>query len=202
MRLVTPGSRYHESDFTPVLMTAASSQSIELDEQRAELKSVLDSAQFVRAPKLALLLYYLCEKLFSGQSGQIKEYSIGVEVFARGDSFDQNADSIVRVEANRLRKRLAEYYAAEGASHRLRITIPVGQYVPEFEPASRPKDENLSVATPGESATATDARPASGPPATSNEAEAPAPGSLRTPAFRLAPWLGIAIGSACVLAAV
>src|SRR5579872_5462366 len=113
-------------------MTAASSQSVELDEQRAELKSVLESRHFVRAPKLAQLLSYLCEKFFSGQTGQIKEYSIGVEVFGRGDSFDQNTDSIVRVEANRLRKRLAEYYSTDGALHRLQILIPVGQYVPEF----------------------------------------------------------------------
>ena len=89
-------------------MTAASPQSVDLDEQRAELKSVLDSAQFTRAPKLAHLLSYLCERLFAGESNQIKEYSIGLEVFRRGESFDQNSDSIVRVEANRLRKRLAE----------------------------------------------------------------------------------------------
>jgi len=68
-----------------------------------------------------------------------------VEVFHRGASFDQDSDSIVRVEANRLRRRLAEYYAAEGASHSLRITIPVGQYVPRFEsvipqPAADPHD--------------------------------------------------------------
>jgi Malectin domain len=122
-------------------MTAASPQSVDVDEQRAELKSVLESAQFTRAPKLAQLLSYLCEKLFAGESYHIKEYSIGLEVFQRGESFDQNSDSIVRVEANRLRKRLADYYAGEGALHRLRITIPVGQYVPEFEPASRARQE-------------------------------------------------------------
>jgi hypothetical protein len=121
-------------------MTVASSQSVEVDEQRAELKSVLESAHFQRAPKLAQLLSYLCDQLFSGKAGQIKEYCVGVEVFGRGDSFDQNTDSIVRVEANRLRKRLAEYYSTEGASHRLKITIPVGQYVPEFDhvPAAEP----------------------------------------------------------------
>jgi hypothetical protein len=119
-------------------MTAASSQSVDLDEQRAELKSVLGSAHFARAPKLAQFLTYLCEKLFAGESARIKEYSIGLDVFQRGENFDQNSDSIVRVEANRLRKRLAEYYAVEGASHCLHITIPVGQYVPEFEPAPGP----------------------------------------------------------------
>ncbi|MGD0546603.1 MAG: malectin domain-containing carbohydrate-binding protein [Terracidiphilus sp.] len=104
-----------------------------LDAQRAEVAAVLHSQHFTRAPMLAHLLSYLCDKLFAGQAREIKEYSVGVEVFHRGASFDQNADSIVRVEANRLRKRLAAYYASEGAAHQLQITIPLGQYVPEFK---------------------------------------------------------------------
>ncbi len=108
---------------------------VDIEAQRAELDAVLHSECFLRAPKLAHLLTYLCEKLFAGLSSQIKEYSVGVEVFLRGDSFDQDSDSIVRVEANRLRKRLAEYYAGEGASHRLHIIIPLGQYVPQFNSA-------------------------------------------------------------------
>jgi hypothetical protein len=107
----------------------------ELEARRAELEAVLHSEHFLRAPTLAHLLRYLCEKLFAGESHQIKEYSVGVEVFHRGPDFDQNTDSIVRVEANRLRKRLASYYAEQGASHRLRINIPLGQYVPEFAAA-------------------------------------------------------------------
>ena len=108
---------------------------VDIEAQRAELEAVLHSECFTRAPALAHLLSYLCEKLFAGEASQIKEYSVGVEVFRRGDSFDQDSDSIVRVEANRLRKRLAEYYAGEGASHRLHIAIPVGQYVPQFNAA-------------------------------------------------------------------
>ena len=53
---------------------------------------------------------------------------------SKGSFLDQDSDSIVRVEANRLRKRLAEYYGGDGATHRLQITIPLGQYVPRFEP--------------------------------------------------------------------
>jgi hypothetical protein len=53
---------------------------------------------------------------------------------------------------NRLRKRLAEYYAGEGAAHRLQITIPVGQYVPEFR------------AVPGLVATASEPAPVSANP--------------------------------------
>ncbi len=127
-------------------MAAESQISVGLDAQRAELEAVLQSKYFTRAPTLANLLSYLCEKLFAGEAHQIKEYSVGVEVFHRGPSFDQDSDSIVRVEANRLRKRLAEYYAEEGASHRLRIVIPLGQYVPDFESVAPAAEESETAA--------------------------------------------------------
>jgi len=113
--------------------------------QRAELEAVLQSKYFTRAPTLARLLSYLCEGLFAGEAHQIKEYSVGVEVFHRGSSFDQDSDSIVRVEANRLRKRLADYYAGEGASHQMRITIPLGQYVPVFQDISPQPSAELAA---------------------------------------------------------
>jgi hypothetical protein len=130
-------------------MAITDPESADLKAQCAELEAVLHSEYFVHAPTLAHLLSYLCENLFAGKASQIKEYSVGVEVFHRGASFDQDADSIVRVEANRLRKRLAAYYAGEGAPHRLHITIPLGQYVPQFESsASRLKDEQPAPADP------------------------------------------------------
>jgi len=128
-------------------MALESPETIELAEQRAQLERVLESRGFVRAPTLASLLSYLCEKFFAGQANQIKEYSIGVELFRRGESFDQDADSIVRVEANRLRKRLMEYYGGEGAQDPLQITIPVGQYVPKFERNHKPNGAILDVET-------------------------------------------------------
>ncbi len=115
-------------------MPVQNQEMIDLEAAREELQVVLQSRPFRQAPTLAGLLSYLCEKRFAGEASQIKEYSIGVDVFRRGSGFDQESDSIVRVEINRLRKRLADYYAGEGASHRLRIGIPVGQYVPEFQP--------------------------------------------------------------------
>jgi Malectin domain len=112
--------------------------------ERAELQAVLQSHLFARSPTLTHLLSYLCEKTFAGESDQIKEYSVGLDVFDRRDSFDQDTDSIVRVQANRLRKRLSEYYAAAGAAHPIHITVPVGQYIPLFkkmdeEPALSPE---------------------------------------------------------------
>jgi malectin (di-glucose binding ER protein) len=114
-------------------MPSPTADSVHIEEVRAELHSVLQSQSFARSPGLSRLLSYLCDKVVAGESGQIKEYSVALDVFGRQESFDQDSDSIVRVQANRLRKRLAEYYATEGKSHKVRITIPVGQYVPVFE---------------------------------------------------------------------
>ena len=114
-------------------MPSAAVQPVNLELERAELQSVLASQIFVRAPTLAHLLSYLCEKMLAGETAQIKEYSIALDVFGRRETFDQDTDSIVRVQVNRLRKRLAEYYASEGAQHEIRISIPIGHYVPRFE---------------------------------------------------------------------
>src|SRR6516165_949757 len=104
-------------------------------EERNELQRILSSGIFHRAPNLALLLNYVCAKHFEGASEQIKEYNIAVDALGRPADFDQKRDSIVRVEAHRLRKRLREYYEADGAVHAIRIDIPPGQYAPKFIPA-------------------------------------------------------------------
>ncbi len=114
-------------------MPSMTVESVSREAERAELQAVLQSPLFARSPTLNHLLAYLCEKTFAGESEQIKEYSVALDVFDRPDSFDQDTDSIVRVQANRLRKRLSEYYSSEGAAHPLHITIPLGQYVPVFE---------------------------------------------------------------------
>jgi len=116
-------------------MPSTAAEPVRTELERSALEAVLKSHLFTRSPTLAHLLSYLCEKKFAGESEQIKEYSIALDVFGRHDSFDQDTDSIVRVQANRLRKRLAEYYANEGAHDPLRIAIPIGQYVPTFEKA-------------------------------------------------------------------
>ena len=109
-----------------------------LREEKAELEAVFASGIFSRAPGLAHMLNYVCTKYFEGQSDQVKEYNIAVEALGRPADFDQKRDSIVRVEAHRLRRRLSEYYEGEGASHRIRIVLPSGQYVPQFQLAEPP----------------------------------------------------------------
>src|ERR1700722_4786355 len=112
-------------------------------QEKNELQSVLASGIFNRAPNLAHVLTYVCVQYFEGAAEQIKEYNIAVEALGRPAGFDQKRDSIVRVEAHRLRKRLREYYEAEGASHVVRIDIPPGQYVPHFV-RQRPPQPDLS----------------------------------------------------------
>jgi hypothetical protein len=100
--------------------------------EKRELETVLASGIFHRAPNLANLLTYVCTKYFEGAADEIKEYNIAVEALGRSPDFDQKRDSIVRVEAHRLRKRLRAYYESEGAGHQFQIEIPPGQYTPRF----------------------------------------------------------------------
>lgn len=104
----------------------------DFEQEKTELQLVLGSGIFDRAPNLEHVLTYVCEKYFEGAAEQIKEYNIAVEALGRPAEFDQKRDSIVRVEAHRLRKRLREYYESGGANHSVRIDIPSGQYAPQF----------------------------------------------------------------------
>ena len=110
-------------------MSATASQG---QAERAELEAVLNSGIFSRAPNLASFLKYVCDRYFDGDADGIKEYSIAVEALKRSADFDQKKDSIVRVEAHRLRKRLADYYQEAGREHAVKIEIPPGQYAPRF----------------------------------------------------------------------
>ena len=74
----------------------------------------------------------------AGETDRLKESVLGVEVFERPPDYDPRADPIVRVEARRLRARLDEYYAGEGAAAPVRIEVPKGGYVPLFTGAAVP----------------------------------------------------------------
>ena len=78
------------------------------------------------------LLSFVCEKYFEGAIDEIKEYSIAVHALGRPESFDPQMDTIVRVTAHTLRKRLEDYYRSAGAEHAVHICLPPGHYVPKF----------------------------------------------------------------------
>lgn len=150
-----------------------------LAEQRSELEAVLASKVFSRSPIAGQILRYVCERHFAGQSHEIKEYTIAVEALGRPSDFDKSRDSIIRVEAHRLRKRLQEFYREEGARRPIRITIPPGSYVPQFVPAStfgHPATEApASETTPDPKSPKAEQRPSRGAPSVSLAAHHTAP---------------------------
>lgn len=103
----------------------------EFDAERLELARVLKDVLF-RSSNMERLLRFVCERYFDHQSSEIKEYSIATEGLGRPSDFDPVVDSIVRVEAHRLRIKLAKYYQGKGASHPIQIQLPPGGYVPQF----------------------------------------------------------------------
>jgi serine/threonine-protein kinase len=84
-------------------------------------------------------LRFAVEKSLAGEGDSLKEYLLGVEVFDRPESFDPKTDTIVRVEARRLRRKLKEYYDGEGSTDGVRIDIPSPGYVPSFSADSAPQ---------------------------------------------------------------
>jgi len=102
---------------------------------RAAMRRVTQSPAFTNAARSQRFLTWVVEQTLAGQTDSIKEVVLGIEVFDRPAGFDPRADTIVRVEAGKLRKRLREYYETDGATDPLRIEIPKGAYVPEFHPA-------------------------------------------------------------------
>jgi len=108
-------------------------------ENRMELERVLASPNFRRAPALCKFLFYICESYFKGRAHEIKEYNIAVSALGRRSGFDPQVDPIVRVSAHSLRKRLESYYQGEGRLNPIRIILPVGSYVPNFQKVSAEK---------------------------------------------------------------
>src|SRR5260370_16400728 len=88
-----------------------------------------------------MFLCHIVEGTIKGRRGDIKEYVIGVAFYRKRQDFDPRLDSTVRVEASRMRGRLAKFYAEEGKHDTIVISVPKGGYVPAVEvhaPAEQP----------------------------------------------------------------
>lgn len=103
---------------------------------RAQLKKMLQSESFARSRRLRRFLRFCVEQTLLEQTENLKEYSIGLEVFEKPESFDPRMDSIVRVVARRLRSMVDHYYSTEGKDDPISIKFRCGSYVPAFEPRS------------------------------------------------------------------
>src|SRR5205807_10545759 len=99
-----------------------------------ELEQIVGSKTFRSAAAQRNFLRYTVAETLQRRAHLLKEYSIGVAVFQRAESFDPCLDSIVRTEARKLRSRLTKYFEDEGRHDQLRIDVPKGKYSPVFAP--------------------------------------------------------------------
>jgi len=109
-----------------------STAAVSVTEIRAELEKVLQSAELERCPQLQRFLHFVVEEELAGRGTQLKEYVLGVGVFGRPPDFDPRLDSLVRVEARRLRAALEKYYRGEGHADPVVIELQKGSYLPAF----------------------------------------------------------------------
>src|SRR5947209_3271854 len=115
-----------------VLMNEVEEPVLTLEEQREQLDRVLRSNVFKSAHALRKFLEYVGSKALAGFSAEVKEYAIGTEVFGRPANYDPRIDTVVRVQAIRLREKLREYYEEEGATDQVLLAVPKGHYVTTF----------------------------------------------------------------------
>ncbi len=99
---------------------------------RQQLSRILTSKTFAQVERLKRFISFIVGETVGGRGGDLKEYVLGVQVFGKEPSFDPRTDPIVRVQARRLRTRLARYYRDEGNGDELFIDLPKGGYAPVF----------------------------------------------------------------------
>jgi eukaryotic-like serine/threonine-protein kinase len=111
---------------------APNSEGVAPEEVRACVERILRDERFVRSQALSRFLRYSVEETLEGRGDTLKESVLGMEVFRRGKDFDQRLDPIVRIQAGKLRTRLAEYYRTEGSAEGILIEYRRGGYTPVF----------------------------------------------------------------------
>jgi hypothetical protein len=122
------------------------------EEKLDQLERVLQARVMHGSESLRAFLRFVSLKTIDHQEEMLKEYVIATEVFGRGSDYDSRLNSVVRVQAGRLRAKLQEYYATEGRDDAVLIDLPKGHYVPVFSYLKRANGETLTAASPaGES---------------------------------------------------
>jgi hypothetical protein len=99
---------------------------------REQLDRILASPLFRNSKRYPNLLRYVVEQVLDGHAAELKERTLGIEVFGRTPDYDTNVDPVVRISAAEIRKRIAQYYHEAGHENEVRIDLPLGSYVPEF----------------------------------------------------------------------
>ncbi|MBP6821721.1 MAG: hypothetical protein KA368_09265 [Acidobacteria bacterium] len=123
---------------------------ISKEEKLDYLNKLLHSQALAGSDSLKSFLRFVVEKAAENPENQLKEYVIATEVFGRSQSYNPQIDSIVRVQAGRLRTKLAEYYAAEGSADKVLIELPKGHYTPFFSRVQQDQPATFSFSADNE----------------------------------------------------
>lgn len=99
---------------------------------RNEMDALLNSPHFTSSKRYPAFLRYIVEKELAGDGDLLKERTVGVEVFHRQPNYDTSLDTVVRVAAGEVRKRLDVFYHESELEHPIQISLPAGSYVPRF----------------------------------------------------------------------
>jgi len=99
---------------------------------RRQLERLLAHPLFSNSKRYPALLAHTVEQTLQGNAAELKERSIGIDVFNRAPTYDANADPVVRITAGEVRKRLVQYYYDSAHDGELVIELPIGSYVPVF----------------------------------------------------------------------
>ena len=115
---------------------------------REQLQRLLAHPLFANSKRYPALLAYTVEETLKGNAVELKERSIGIEVFGRAPTYDANADPVVRITAGEVRKRLSLYYYDASHAGELVIELPLGTYVPIFRQPELPVEPPTGVQEP------------------------------------------------------
>ena len=126
-------------------MAVTHSFSIDRDQCFQQIERLTKSHSLHSSESLCRLLRYLAEHSLDHPGVALKEYQIATEVLGRPPGFDPQSDSTVRVQAGRLRVKLAEYYSTEGAADPVIVEIPKGSYALTFH--LRPGASSVATAS-------------------------------------------------------
>jgi hypothetical protein len=141
----------------------------------AQLDLLLAHPLFFQSKRYPALLRFVVEQTLEGNADQVKERSIGMDVFSRPPGYDANADPVVRVTAGEIRKRLAQYYYDPAHSDEIRIELPTGSYVPVFQRLTEPARPPAALPPPPPVSESAALPPQPSAPANPSPAPAPYP---------------------------
>jgi hypothetical protein len=97
-----------------------------------QLDRLLQNPHFHKSKRFPVFLKFVVTEALAGRADNLKERTLGIEVFGKEPGYDTTDDPIVRVTAGEIRKRIAQYYQEPGHEHEIRVLLPPGSYVPQF----------------------------------------------------------------------